>query len=143
MGEKTLELLIHNGAQINVQDFEGMTPLNYIFVHNPPKFEIAESYIKYGADPDTPDNDGNTVLHNLVRRDFDTLPLINFLVENGADFTLKNNRGLTPLDIARQKGKKDIVRYLEIHQLNRGKIIEYFLNIFCVASILFMTRKLK
>lgn len=39
--------------------------------------------------------------------------IVNYLLDHGADFTLANTRGETPLSIAKKKGYRDIVLLLQ------------------------------
>jgi len=56
---------------------------------------------------DEQDNDGDTVLHNAMRGKSDK-EVVAALLGHGADPTLKNGKGETPADLARQEEKKEI-----------------------------------
>lgn len=58
---------------------------------------------KYGhMDMNARDNDGNTALMHMVQGPFDHAYLAREYANRGADFSLRNNQGLTALDIARK-----------------------------------------
>ena len=39
--------------------------------------------------------------------------MVEFLLSHGADLTIKNKDGLTPLELAKQKGDKEIIELLQ------------------------------
>ena len=71
--------------------------------------------LEHGGDPGAPTIWGYTALHQAVRRD-NGMPLIEPLMEFGADPTLKNKRdGMTALQIAARRGRGDALRLFEQH----------------------------
>lgn len=84
-----------------------------------------------GADINFKDatRNNDTPLHIAVRKK--ELKVIEFLVKQGADITLKNNRGRTPLDIANRFDRPAIVHLLEADfhlkpQQSKESVIEQF-----------------
>ena len=81
----------------SVRDDDGRVPL-MIYYH----YGLYDLLLKYGADPNACDADGNTVLmyhrHNLE--------LLNYFIEAGADINAKNNNGETVLSMAFQEGMR-------------------------------------
>ena len=76
--------------------------------------EAAKLVIAYGADVNHADREGTAPIHVAARQNYATV--IQLLAEHGADLTLKNGRGQTPLTIAeqaeRRRGERpDITRY--------------------------------
>jgi len=74
--------------------------------------EPAKLLIEYGVDVDAqgPYN-GYTALHDAIwQNNVDTARLI---VEAGANLTLRNHEGQTPLEMARARGRKQIVAIIE------------------------------
>tara|TARA_Y100000114_G_C11697274_1_gene296639 strand:- start:377 stop:589 length:213 start_codon:yes stop_codon:yes gene_type:complete len=55
--------------------------------------------------------DGNRAIH--VAAASGILPIVQWLVENGADIFTTNSMNELPRDVAERRGNKDIVRYLE------------------------------
>lgn len=94
------ELVNVHGADIHLQDSKGRTPLALLMTDaqsfNAPN---ALHLIQLGADPNTRDTDGFTVLHHLVRNlDKIKHPTIKKLVKTyHADIHATSNDGLTPL----------------------------------------------
>jgi hypothetical protein len=54
--------------------------------------------------------DGNTALHRAAEAG--SLPVVQLLVNNQANFAAQNNKAQTPLERAKKKNKRDVVKYL-------------------------------
>lgn len=76
-----------------------------------PKMKIIKLLMKYGADPNRLNFNGNTLLEQIIRY-FD-IDEVNLVLKYGADINLKNKDGETPLDIAIKKDKKKIIDLLK------------------------------
>ena len=63
--------------------------------------------LQASGDPDQTDFSGNTPLH--VAASLGNAQLINLLVSGGADCTVKNLEGETPLDLAKLRGHDEVV----------------------------------
>lgn len=107
MNKKVASLLLKNGAEVNVQDAYGATPLwNALWHTQGSRFKLAECLIKYGAYvnyhlPREPFN--NTLLHHAANFRGAT-KIVEFLLQHGADPYIKNSLGDTSLDIAIRAG---------------------------------------
>lgn len=85
-----VKLLVRRGANVNIRDWQGKTPL--FFVGGRRQYlEVAELLIQKGADVNARDNEGNTPIFTKVGR----LDLVQLLCEHGADVKLLNNKGET------------------------------------------------
>ena len=78
------------------------------------KIDIVQSMIKWGADINALDSDGNTPLHQLIsiysKNEFDSYKLLKLLIKNEANWRIKNNTGLTPFLIAIKRKQKGGIR---------------------------------
>lgn len=92
-----LELLLSHGADPNIHDNRGQTPLHVAVAGG--KAANVAMLISHGADPDAVEEKGWTPLHLAVREP--DLAVVSLLIEKGASVNLKNRRGMTPLALAR------------------------------------------
>ncbi len=115
-----VELLLNYGADPNARDAAGQTPLHWAVACG--HADIEELLLERGADPNAKDFAGNTPLHiaamttyfsevaevmfevgpKLFPAEFpyDRGDVVRMLLEYGADPTVENEQGLTPLDLA-------------------------------------------
>lgn len=96
-----VELAMANGADINVQDYEGKTPLHHRIEGRThlrgDHRELAETLIEHGANVEARDHKGDTPLHSAA---LDNESLTALLLDQGADINVRNDDGWTPLHIA-------------------------------------------
>jgi ankyrin repeat protein len=84
--------LLNNGAEVNFENLEGNTPL--IFASKYGNNEYVELLInKYGADIDHVNKKGLNAL--ITASIMKNLNVIKILLENGADYKIKDNKGNT------------------------------------------------
>lgn len=92
------------GANINVKNKVGYTPFHSLISHlgsgiNPEalqkKLQLAEFFLKKGADINSQQRYGNTALHNVGSGISTTV--VEFLLKHGANPNIQNNQGYTPL----------------------------------------------
>jgi ankyrin repeat protein len=113
--EDMAKLLLSNGADANVKNSEGSTPLHYTASRTTGsrrnRTGMAELLLANGADVNAKDNDGQTPLHWIGGYESDDM--VKLLIINGADVNAKDNEGKTPLHwmIARY-GSDDMVELL-------------------------------
>lgn len=97
----TVEFLIKCGADINLKNSEGETPL--YLVSREGRVAMTELLLKHGADVNLKNNRGETLLHSIARYgslyDYIDAKLVLFM-KYGADANIKNNKGNTPLHLA-------------------------------------------
>uniref|UniRef100_A0A3Q2QPZ1 Ankyrin repeat domain 28 n=1 Tax=Fundulus heteroclitus TaxID=8078 RepID=A0A3Q2QPZ1_FUNHE len=82
-GALCLELLVCNGADVNIKSKDGKTPLHMTAIHG--RFSRSQAIIENGAEIDCEDKNGNTPLHIAARYGHELL--INTLITNKADTT--------------------------------------------------------
>jgi hypothetical protein len=102
---KVVEFLVKKGADVNLADKKGRTPL-----HLSETPMIAQILIDNGAHVDARSKDGNTKLHMVP-----PLDVAQILVDHGADVNAKNKEGKTPLDLAIKEGYQELVEFLRKH----------------------------
>ncbi len=100
--EEIVNLLIQAGAELNVQKWNGETPLFAAIEHN--KLNIVKALIQAKADVNFKSDGGNTPLMKVSQCSWldekDRHEILNALIEAKADLNMKNKRGLTALSMA-------------------------------------------
>ena len=102
--------LIENGADVNVTDFNGNTPLIFI-INKTGNLETTERLLQKGAAVNTQNRTGETALMYAAWRGH--ADIVRLLLDNRADATLKNGQGNTALTLAESKGHLEIVGMLK------------------------------
>lgn len=97
------ELLINSGANVNIANNKGTTPL-----HNAQTPEITELLLNAGAEVDAQDIEGWTPLYTAVY--LEQKAKVQLLIDDGANVNIINLNGDTPLHAA--CGNKDIAEML-------------------------------
>ena len=96
-----LQILADMGANPNVEDWDGQTPLHIVSttmaINQADRVTMARILVTNGAKVNCQDKRGLTPLHCAVRRIPTDYRLIEFLLRNGADPNTKDSDGLTPL----------------------------------------------
>ncbi len=115
------ELLLDHGADPNARDWGGQTPLHWAVGNG--HVSVIELLLERGADPNARDANGNTPLHiaaiakyfsdeaelmfEIAPRilgpagfPYDRTDVVRLLLEYGADPTIENHGGMTPLELA-------------------------------------------
>ena len=102
--------LIEKGADVNITDANGNTPLIFI-INKTGNLEITERLLEKGAAVNTQNRSGETALMYAAWRGH--INIVRFLLENRADATLRNRQGDTALTLAESKGHLEIVGMLK------------------------------
>jgi len=132
------EFLLKQGANVNVKDKDGYTPLHNTadsFLKGFPRKgteadrnRIAALLLKYGARVNATINHGETPLHRAALTN--NVALVHLLLENGADPNIQQSQGMTPLHFALFAGKDrvQVVRLLIRHGADSSVTDEYGLT---------------
>jgi ankyrin repeat protein len=114
-----VKLLISKGANVNQKD--PLTNQNTLANGGYGNFSIAQTLVQAGAEINHQGtNEGRTLPSPLlwaILHNNDDVAL--YLLEQGADPTLKDFKGRTPLEVAKSKNKLNIVQTLETALKNR------------------------
>ena len=106
---REVEALISKGADVNERGAHGVSPLyEAIFYHAP--LVIVQTLIDKGADVNRGFPDGTRPIHAAV--DNNDADVVKLLLERGANITVVNGDGKTPLKMAEEKGYSTIARMI-------------------------------
>jgi ankyrin repeat protein len=115
--EKAIELLLQQGADVNIPDPTGRNAL-LVSVGSHQK-EYIGLLVSKGIDINSQDNDGNTALHypliNVLKNKM-YLPyskeIVKILLEEGADPHIRNKEGKSPMDMAVEAADDELIDLL-------------------------------
>jgi ankyrin repeat protein len=106
-----IKFLVEKGANIHAQDCMNQTALRSACIKK--NFKIADYLIKKGLDVNAQDIHGETALMDVCYWGDYYIDVVKFLLENGADITIKNKAGKDALTIAKERGHSKIIKLLE------------------------------
>jgi ankyrin repeat protein len=113
-----VSILLRGGADANIKDGSGYTPLHCAVEHDG-NVEIIRALIKAGAEVNTGDRHGRTSLHEAARNGL--VEATQALIDNfGTDVNARDNEGKTALDVVQES--RD--RLFKDFPGKRGEIIE-------------------
>ena len=102
--------LVRHGANPDARDKSLWSPLHFAAQEGWP--EVADLLLRHGATVDAQDSYGNTPLGRAVFASRGQGDVIKVLLSAGADKRLKNNHGISPLDLANTIANYDIKPFL-------------------------------
>lgn len=98
-----IKLLLSLGANVNIKDKFGLSPLNLALLIKPENkyLDVISILITAGASINTCNNDGETVLHWMAKHSHENAEaIIQMFVEAGGNLNARNSDGETPLHLA-------------------------------------------
>jgi ankyrin repeat protein len=100
------DILIRNGARLDVKDINSQTPLSYFCGYRFISKSIIEKLLAAGADPNAPDENMNTPLYEIASslEDFRSVEAAETLIQYGADVNARNLYGRLPIHQAARRG---------------------------------------
>jgi len=114
-----IELLLDNGADLNIKDGDGNTALIWASICG--QTDVVRLLLDRGAKMNIQNNSGNTALMRLSGRTGN--PYINIvllLLDRGAQINIQNEDGENALTIASRLNNTDMVRLIEQHKASRN-----------------------
>ena len=113
---KTAEVLLDKGANPIARDTSyDAAPIHFASWSN--HIEIVKLLLSRGVDVNLVNgHNGETPLHHAVSAESVAFELIEFLLANGADPSIRNKDGKTPLDIAAEPATVELLRKLGVSE---------------------------
>lgn len=112
---EVLELLLaYEGIHVTMENEDGNTPLHYFCrsFPSPTCQALLRVLLSLGADPNKPNQSGETPLHKAILNNSVRVLLIECLLDNGADVNSVSKLGESALHYAVRLGRKDVVSRL-------------------------------
>ncbi len=117
--EQTIAILIESGANVNVTDISGYTPLRYAITGGTmykcsDSKKMVELIVSHEVNVNVRDYMGYTPLFYALMIDKPDKEVVKLLLEHGADVNAKDSMGYTPLfrAVMHNKADKEIVKLL-------------------------------
>ena len=106
--------LLDAGAELEATNMDGMTPL-HLAARSNDNPEMIARLLKADANPNARDMAGRAPLHLAVPAGGPAVTArITLLLAGGAELFARDENGMTPLEVARQKkGKEEVIEHLE------------------------------
>ncbi|KAK6527551.1 hypothetical protein TWF694_004534 [Orbilia ellipsospora] len=104
---RMVKFLLNNGADLEQQDFACFTPLGAAI--NAKNLQMTDFLLDRGAKPDGPRDQSGPIHYAIIK---DAMVIIQVLVKHGANLSIRNSDGQTPLHLAIKLGRRKIITYL-------------------------------
>lgn len=101
------EILIANGANVNLANGRGMAPIHFMMqiTNADNRWKILNDLMQYGANINAQNEDGSTMLHITVTNwDNGWIDRLNEVYGQIINYDIKDKRGRTPLELAIELG---------------------------------------
>lgn len=106
-----IRTLVQNNADVNLQDSLGYSALHYAAQNY--LIDAAQLLLKNKAIVDVQDIHGNTPLFRAVFHSRGRGEMVNLLLSSGADMNLKNNHGVSPIELANSIGNYNVSQFMK------------------------------
>lgn len=104
-------VLIEKGADVNRRDNDGNNAM-MVNAEWHGSLDVLKAMLNAGLDINARNKEGNTVLHILIKRN--STQTARLLLKKGADYNIANNDQVTPVQLAVENGKDDLLELMQI-----------------------------
>lgn len=104
-------ILIEMGADVNRRDIDGNNAM-MINAEWHGNMDVLKAMIKAGLDINARNKEGDTVLHLLLKRNY--IQQAVYLVKKGADYNIANEDQVTPVQLAVESGRMEVLELMEL-----------------------------
>lgn len=115
--EDLMQKLLDKGADPNLADSTGALPLSEAVIRPDADPRVVKMLLDKGANPNAPESDKATPLMYIAENNKinpqTRLEIIQLFLDKGADKKLKDAKGKTAVDWAKQGGNKETVEFLQ------------------------------
>lgn len=115
--EDLMQKLLEKGADPNLADAAGALPLSEVVIRRDADPRVVKILLDKGANPNATESDKVTPLMYIAENNKinpqTRLDIIKMFLDKGADKKLKDDKGKTAVDWAKQGGNKETVEFLQ------------------------------
>lgn len=118
-----VKILLQHGANVNAQDEDGNSPLHMAASYGEQNSQaLTDLLLQYGANTEIKNDNGDTPL--ILAALHNNLPLVQTLLDHGADIHATNNENKSPFNYANDEIKTLLNSYANAPS-TKGAIIDY------------------
>ncbi|PVD33504.1 hypothetical protein C0Q70_04760 [Pomacea canaliculata] len=110
---KVVTLLANSVVSLNKSDSSRQTPADLAFKHE--KWDVLVYLLEQGVRLNNSERPGSSVFLELAKNSSDGVKATSLLIRNGLDINLKNSYGKTPVHVAADEDRWDIVKIFVEH----------------------------